>query len=691
MANFNDVNVTADLRRVFEEAALISSGFDDVKIRSAYVVMALMNSNNTVLNNFTMEYGISRISSTSIVKLFSTSPEFFAEIFGEEASKDFFDIEEFTEEEEEEPKTKFSFFKSKKKIEEADIDEAVERYLEKLQEQLDEEEFESDFSVEYSDKLEECLDDAAKRCINAEVTVLDADNVWYSLLKKEDTSAYKLMNFILPKFFQDATVESFLEYIEQNANIYLDTSEKNSTVNIPSSLTSCCENFNQKFTKGEKSDILGRDKEKKQLWNIFSKKTKSNAILVGGPGVGKTAIIEAITQDIVNEDCPKRFIGYSVISFDIEASVAGTKYRGEFEAKVAMLKKFIEQTKKVILFIDEIHRTLGVGAVEGSSNDLSGALKSTLARDDVIVVGTTTTEEYRRFISSDGAFKRRFETVMVKEPKRADVKLMVKRKIETLEKFHGVKLEEDLLEYIITASSCFNSNSSNPDRTLDLADRTMAIAENVGDMVVTKEHIKKVFEDAYEKLYSMDKKVKEIIAYHETAHYVVSRVTKTYEEYEMIAVSIVPTNESLGVNIPELKEDIVLKDRAAFIADICLRLAGRVIEKMKFNNVDSGAASDLKIATSIAKELVMCYGMDNEFGNISFVYDDEQIMGNSEKYENQINKKVIEILKEATEKTKVILKDNMEFVDLVANALIEKSLLTKEDLDLLYEQYLSTK
>ena len=184
---------------------------------------------------------------------------------------------------------------------------------------------------------------------------------------------------------------------------------KQSSIKIPDSIKNCVTNLNSKFSKIGRCDIMGRDDEIYEVWNIISKKTKRNAILIGEPGVGKSAIVEAITYSIIEGTCPKDYRGHTVLELNLNAMVAGTHYRGDFEAKVQDLVDFIQTQDKLIVFVDEIHQIIGAGNAEGSGPDLAGSIKPILARDDVVFIGATTMDEYNRIFESDGALSRRFE------------------------------------------------------------------------------------------------------------------------------------------------------------------------------------------------------------------------------------------------------------------------------------------
>lgn len=697
---YYDFSVKENVRRAFETSLLIQGEFESNYLKTAHLLLGFIKSGDTAISHYFMDFGMV-LSAETIVSSLLKTPAFFEDVFGEEEVKKFFysteeELEREEKEKNEKEKDKKAAISKKGKEPKIPLEDYIKNVVnkaiaeQKVQDELEEEvkNYIPDLEIYYSKDLADVLNETLSRLTSNNIDVVDANNLLYTMAKKPECSAYKLLNALMR--IAQTDMEDFISFLETEFEIINKTTEDNMA--IPSALESCCEIFNNRFKKGEISDILGRDKEKKQLWNIFSKKTKRNAILVGDAGVGKTAIIEAITQDIINETCPKRFYGYTVLSFSVEASVAGTKYRGEFEQKISTLKKFLEDTKDVILFIDEIHATVGAGSAEGNANDLSGSLKSLLARGDVIVVGTTTNEEYDRFIARDTAYKRRFERVNVREPKYSEVKKMIKLKIENLENFHGVKMSDNVLNYIITTSACFASTSSNPDKTLDLCDRAMSLAESENASKVTKKHVRNVFEDSYEKYKKFGDETNKLTAYHEAAHYVVGKATGLEEKENVIAISILPSNESLGVNVIERDERVVNYDKKDFLDKITMLLAGRAVEVTHFKKLGTGAESDILQATMIAKSMLtrnsLAFFKDEQILPSLFTYDGIPTLELDENSKERINNEVTKILNEQFEDAKDFVKAYFKKIEAVANALLSNYVLTREELDKIYSSTL---
>ncbi|MBR1559512.1 MAG: ATP-dependent chaperone ClpB [Clostridia bacterium] len=226
----------------------------------------------------------------------------------------------------------------------------------------------------------------------------------------------------------------------------------------------------------EKLDpVIGRDDEIRNVIRILSRKTKNNPVLIGEPGVGKTAIAEGLAQRIVADDVPARLKSCQLVSLDMGALIAGAKYRGEFEER---LKSVLEEVKKsegrVILFIDELHNIVGAGKTEGSM-DAGNLLKPMLARGELHCVGATTIDEYRKYIEKDPALERRFQPVMVNEPSVEDTISILRGLRERYEVFHGVKIADTALIAAATLSDRYITDRFLPDKAIDLVDEACAM------------------------------------------------------------------------------------------------------------------------------------------------------------------------------------------------------------------------
>ena len=225
---------------------------------------------------------------------------------------------------------------------------------------------------------------------------------------------------------------------------------------------------------GKMDPIIGRDEEIRNVIRILSRKNKNNPVLIGEPGVGKTAIVEGLAQRIVHNDVPDNLKDKTIISLDMGALVAGAKYRGEFEERLkAVLKEVKKADGRIILFIDEIHTIVGAGKTEGSM-DAGNLLKPMLARGELHLIGATTLDEYRENIEKDKALERRFQRVMVQEPSVADTISILRGLKERFEIFHGVRIHDSALVAAATLSNRYITDRYLPDKAIDLVDEASA-------------------------------------------------------------------------------------------------------------------------------------------------------------------------------------------------------------------------
>ena len=228
-----------------------------------------------------------------------------------------------------------------------------------------------------------------------------------------------------------------------------------------------------KAAADELDPMIGRDKECERLITVLTRRTKNNPVLIGEPGVGKTAIVEGLAQRIVHEAVPDHLLDKRVIMLDMAAMIAGTKYRGEFEDR---LKKVVSEIKKqgnIIIFIDELHLLVGAGSAEGSM-DAANILKPALARGELHMIGATTLDEYRKHIEKDSALERRFQTIMVKEPSIRETMAILRGLRSYYEKHHRVAITDDVIESAVYMSDRYVADRFMPDKAIDVIDEAAA-------------------------------------------------------------------------------------------------------------------------------------------------------------------------------------------------------------------------
>ncbi len=243
-------------------------------------------------------------------------------------------------------------------------------------------------------------------------------------------------------------------------------------------LENVLEKYGRDITKnvkdGKVDPVIGRDEEIRSITRILSRKTKNNPVLIGEPGVGKTAIIEGLASRIIKGDVPNSLKNKTIWELDMTSLIAGAKYRGEFEERLkAVLKKVKESDGEIIMFIDEIHMIVGSGAMEGAM-DAGNMLKPMLARGEIHCIGATTLNEYRKYIEKDGALERRFQKVLVSEPTVMDTITILRGLKSRFEVYHGVNIKDKALVAAATLSDRYITNRFLPDKAIDLVDEACA-------------------------------------------------------------------------------------------------------------------------------------------------------------------------------------------------------------------------
>jgi len=265
--------------------------------------------------------------------------------------------------------------------------------------------------------------------------------------------------------------DKFIEFINQEAEeAEVDEAQGTAGPQLERMLVQYCTNLSKRAKEKKIDPVIGRDKEIEEIQLVLARRTKSNVMLIGDPGVGKTAIAEGLANKILAGTVPKYIKDHTVYSLDISAMLAGSKYRGDFEERLKMVITALERKKNAILFIDEAHMMNGAGAVSGGSNDMANMLKPALGKGTLKVIASTTWEEYRKHFEKDRALMRRFQRVTVDEPNEAVAIKILKGLKKYYEKHHNVKITNQAIIDAVKYSAKYISDRKLPDKAIDLID-----------------------------------------------------------------------------------------------------------------------------------------------------------------------------------------------------------------------------
>lgn len=305
---------------------------------------------------------------------------------------------------------------------------------------------------------------------------LGTEHILYSILTQKNARATVLLRDMNVNITD--IVSELEEYLDRQGEAYIQSdddivSESKKAPQRKGALGTFGTDLTARAKEGRLDPVIGRGEQEERLVTILSRRTKNNPVLIGEPGVGKTAIVEGLAQRIASEDVPEHLLDKRIIQLDLAGMIAGTKYRGEFEERLKKVVAELQEQKNIIIFIDELHLLVGAGAAEGAL-DAANMLKPALARGEIRLIGATTLDEYRKHIEKDTALERRLQTIVVPEPKLKDTIAILKGLKPYYEKHHGVTISDEVIEDAVYMADRYINERYMPDKAIDVIDEAAA-------------------------------------------------------------------------------------------------------------------------------------------------------------------------------------------------------------------------
>lgn len=408
------------------------------------------------------------------------------------------------------------------------------------------------------------------------------EHILFSLLNQKNARATVLLRDM------NVSVDDLLAELESYlARQHADSDEENgeataTTQRRPRSRTAL-DKYGNDITaaarKGELDPVIGRDKQISRMITVLSRRTKNNPILIGEPGVGKTAIVEGLAQRIVSEDVPSHLLDKRIVLLDIPGLIAGTKYRGEFEQRLKAVIDEVMHDTNIILFVDELHLIVGTGAAEGSM-DAANILKPGLARGKIRMIGATTLDEYRKHIEKDAAFERRLQPIVVPEPSESDTKAILKGLKPHYERHHGVKVSNEIIDEIVYMAERYIADRFMPDKALDVLDESAALLRVKHAKAPTKQR------EYLKEIRSLGEKMDEAV------------VSEDYERAALYKMRMTRLQEKIDKSAEKNTKSVVLDSET--VAKAVSEMSG--VPVMQLKKTEAGAYK--KLESLLAKHVV---------------------------------------------------------------------------------------
>lgn len=375
---------------------------------------------------------------------------------------------------------------------------------------------------EFTPRAKRIIENSAKEAMRMGQNYVGTEHILLALMREIDSVAVRILidtNIDPQRIFAD-----LLRLLSEDSPVanYSDSSFSSSVDTNTPTLNQYGKNLTSLAKESKLDPVIGRKNEIQRIIEILSRRTKNNPVLIGEPGVGKTAVVEGLAQMIVDNKVPEILKNKKVVSLDMSAMIAGAKYRGDFEERLKNVLQEIKKAGNIILFIDEMHTIIGAGAAEGAM-DAANILKPLLSRGEIQIIGATTLNEYRKHIEKDAALERRFQTVIVDEPTTEDTVKILSGLKDKYEAHHKVKITDEAIKAAVDLSERYINDRFLPDKAIDLIDeacskiklRTVTMPKNILDMEnkiekVSKEKEEAIISQSFEKAAKLRDEEKEL-------------------------------------------------------------------------------------------------------------------------------------------------------------------------------------
>ncbi len=375
---------------------------------------------------------------------------------------------------------------------------------------------------EFTPRAKRIIENSAKEAMRMGQNYVGTEHILLALMREIDSVAVRILidtNIDPQRIFAD-----LLRLLSEDSPVanYSDSSFSSSIDTNTPTLNQYGKNLTALAKESKLDPVIGRKNEIQRIIEILSRRTKNNPVLIGEPGVGKTAVVEGLAQMIVDNKVPEILKNKKVVSLDMSAMIAGAKYRGDFEERLKNVLQEIKKAGNIILFIDEMHTIIGAGAAEGAM-DAANILKPLLSRGEIQIIGATTLNEYRKHIEKDAALERRFQTVIVDEPTTEDTVKILSGLKDKYEAHHKVKITDEAIKAAVDLSERYINDRFLPDKAIDLIDeacskiklRTVTMPKNILDMEnkiekVSKEKEEAIISQSFEKAAKLRDEEKEL-------------------------------------------------------------------------------------------------------------------------------------------------------------------------------------